>query len=218
MTCSFWSPQCHHSLLLFLPDYLPPISCVWHEVIVWHFFHTEPCAISCWCSPHAAGCKLYPHNAPRKGGGIRYFHSPSSFRSLIDFSIVHFHHMFLSWVALHSLHLPENKLCVRCWDLLLDPSQFRSCECHLKNRYDIAEEVCEGVTLSRNHHPSKPAVSCEGHTTVYNREIIAPKKQVPRGSRQQVTQHNSVQPRPVLHVSQDVSGHWGQLATGLHLV
>lgn len=46
--------------------------------------------------------------------------------------------------------------------------------------------MCEGVILSRNHHPSKPAVSSvasEGHTTVSNIEIIVPKNQVPSGSR-----------------------------------
>lgn len=101
------------------------------------------------------GWKLYPYNNPRKGGRIRYFHSPSSFRSLIDFSIVHFDDMSLSRVALHSLHLVENKWwnkwwnkwCVRCWDLLLDLSQVQYCEWHLKPKYHTTE-VCERVISS----------------------------------------------------------------------
>lgn len=149
MTCSFWSLEWHHSLLPFLPGYLLPISCDWCGT--WCFFHTEPCTISWRSCVHATGWKLYPHNTPRKGGRIRYFHSASSLRSLIDFSIVHFNDMFFSRAALHGLLLVENKWwnkwCVRCWDLLLDLSQVQYCECHLKPKYDTTE-ACERVILS----------------------------------------------------------------------
>lgn len=147
MTCSFWSLEWHHSLLPFFPDYLLPIpvSRDWHEVITWCFFHTEPCAVSLRSVVHSTGWKFYPHSTPRKGGGERYFHSPSSFRFLIDFSIVHFDDPFLSWAALHSLHLAENKWYVRCWDLLLDLSQVQYCQCNLKPKHDTTE-VWESYT------------------------------------------------------------------------
>lgn len=151
MTCSSWSPECRHSLLFFLPGYLLPMSYDWHEVITWCFFHTELCSISWRSSVHATGWKLYPLNTPRKGGRIRYFYSPSSFRSLTDFSIIHFADMFMFQAALHSLHLAENKWwnkrCVKCWDLLVDLSPVQYCECNLKPKYDTTE-VCERVILS----------------------------------------------------------------------
>lgn len=68
--------------------------------------------------------------------------------------------------------------------------------------------MSEGVTLTKNHHLSKPAVSSvasEGHVTVSNIKTVVPKKQVVSSRRWlSTTQYGQDQ----FHmVPKDVCGH-----------